>query len=177
MSKKTQTILFLIALTIQIFIVASVPLKQLRVKQTGKTVLIKTAPYDPYDFLSGYYMRLNFEISNADNFGQTDLDIEEQREKTVYSIIQKGENDIWHPLRITVDKPEELGADAIFIKGKLRYGRIKYGIEKFYIPETERETMADKLRQNSDDTLVKIKIDRKGNPVLESLIIAGTEYR
>jgi uncharacterized membrane-anchored protein len=56
-----------VPLLLQIGLIAAVPATAVYTFITGKTVILQTAPVDPYDFLRGYYQVLSYDISNRTN--------------------------------------------------------------------------------------------------------------
>ena len=53
MSKRTSLVAFIVAVVIQILILVAVPARKVFTKATGKTVVLKVQPVDPYSILSG----------------------------------------------------------------------------------------------------------------------------
>ena len=56
-----------VPLLLQIGLIAAVPAPAVYTFITGKTVVLQTAPVDPYDFLRGYYQVLSYDISDRTN--------------------------------------------------------------------------------------------------------------
>ena len=56
-----------VPLLLQIGLIAAVPATAVYTFITGKTVVLQTAPVDPYDFLRGYYQVLSYDISDRTN--------------------------------------------------------------------------------------------------------------
>ena len=113
---RNKTLLFLLAVLVQVIIVAAVPARQIFTRLTGTTIRIITAPVDPYDFLSGYHVVLRYEISNMTG-NSISYELEE---RTVYTILEKGPDNIWSRTSITVQPPKDLAGDTIFLKGKVQ---------------------------------------------------------
>ena len=57
---------FLFPLLFQLILILAVPSQAFYTQVTGKTVVLQTAPVDPYDFFRGYYQTLSYNISSAD---------------------------------------------------------------------------------------------------------------
>ena len=53
---------------------------------------------------------------------------------------------------------------------------ITYGIEEFYIPEAQREKIAEDLSKHQDKARVEVKVDRGGHAALERLRIEDRIY-
>ncbi|MEO9124284.1 MAG: GDYXXLXY domain-containing protein, partial [Microcoleus sp.] len=56
-----------VPLLLQIGLITAVPATAVYTLVTGKTVVLQTAPVDPYDFLRGYYQVLSYDISDPRN--------------------------------------------------------------------------------------------------------------
>lgn len=171
---RKNVLLFALAVLVQVFIVAAVPARQLYTRLTGTIITIKTAPYDPYDFLTGYHVVLNYEISGLND---PNLQIVRyQEEVTVYAILQKGPEGVWFRSAVVNQPPNDLPEGTLFLKGVIRGNRILYGIEHYYIPEAHREAIEQSLRANPENSLVRVRVDRFGNAALIGLTINGSDY-
>jgi uncharacterized membrane-anchored protein len=173
MSKRATLAAFVAALLIQLVILVGVPARKAYTLRTGRSVLLQVQPVDPYSILSGYYVTLGFDISrteafsNASEFGQTG---------TCYAVLERGEDGVWKPLSLERELPGNLPENRIAIQGRIRYGRIEYGIEDFYIPETKRGVIETDLRDNLGKARVQIKVDSRGNAALQQLRIEDRIY-
>ena len=163
------------AIVLQCAIIAAVPAPKLFARLTGKTITIKTAPVDPYDFLSGYHMILNYEISRLDP-NLAAQGIYHRNNQTLYSVLVKGEDYVWHSQSVHTSFPEDVPDGAVVIKGKWQRGRIQYGIEKFFIPEENRGDIESDFRNNRRQALIDIKVDRFGNAALVRLRVDDRVY-
>jgi uncharacterized membrane-anchored protein len=189
---NNRIIYFALALIVQLAILAAVPARQIYALKTGKTVILNTRSYDPYTIMSGYYVNLNYDISQPDTAGvkwHEDnsngrvnrwpqgggwYDIGEGT--VVYVVLQPDANGLWNAKSCNVDWPQSIPADAVVIKGKKEGGRIVYGIEQYYIPETMRNTIQRQLSERNANAKVEIKIDSSGHPALRKLIIKNSTY-
>jgi len=163
---------FIIAVAIQAMIIAAVPGKQIYTRLTGKVIMIKTAPVDPYDFLSGYHVALNYEISRPKGFDGPEV----RSGSTVYVILGEDPNGVWSAQSAYSSWPKDVPAGCIVIKGTCDRSRVNYGIEKYFIPEKSRNSIEKDLRQNARIAKAQIKIDNYGNAALVKLIVADRAY-
>ncbi len=191
---------FWIPLVFQTILIATVPAQAFYTFVTGKTVILQTAPVDPYDFLRGYYQTLSYDISNTSKLdklpGWDDLKTEIgfcytppgktackppkyiKSDTTVYVILEAPKeinNSIppvaWKPIRVSKENPSNLEANQVAIKGKYQ-GRIFYGIETYYMPEDERERINNEINQAQRLNLQQ-RSPRKSQPfVVETKIDA-----
>ncbi len=168
MTKKIT--FFAIALLLQLLILAAVPARQIHARLTGKLVTIKTAPVDPYDFLSGYHVILRYEISTPPKITNN------RYPHTVYVILEPDSDRIYEATSTHPKMPDDIPDEAVVIKGTGQRSRVKYGIENYFIPEKNREVIEKDLRRNRRQAKAQIKIDKFGNPALIRLIIDDKTY-
>jgi uncharacterized membrane-anchored protein len=91
------------------------------------TVMLRTLPVDPRDYLRGDYIILNYEIGQIpQNLAGTDLDGEE-----VY-VVLKDDAGFSVMDRLGFAAPEN---GERFIRGRIRRGRIEFDLEKYFVPE------------------------------------------
>ncbi|MBD1886904.1 GDYXXLXY domain-containing protein [Microcoleus vaginatus] len=163
-----------VPLLLQIGLIAAVPAPAVYTFITGKTVVLQTAPVDPYDFLRGYYQVLSYDISDLTNLqklpGWKDLPAEKtpcppgvdcpQNTQNVkpptsfYVILEApktatnpGRPQAWKPVRVSLENPTNLPANQIAIKGKYNGWQMEYGLETYYMPEDEREKVNQEISE------------------------------
>jgi uncharacterized membrane-anchored protein len=177
MSKRTSLVAFIVAVMIQILILAAVPARKVFTLATGKTVVLKVQPVDPYSILSGYYASLRFDISRVDAFPNASGMSQRFLDGTwFYAIVEKGDDGTWKPISLEPELPDNLPDNRAALLGRISHGAIRYGIEELYIPEAQRQRIAEDLRRNVDKARVEIKVDRSGHPALERLRIEDRIY-
>ena len=163
-----------VPLLLQIGLIAAVPATAVYTFITGKTVVLQTAPVDPYDFLRGYYQVLSYDISDRTNLqklpGWKDLPAENipcppgvfgaqkthnvKQNTSFYVILEapkaathSGRPQAWKPARVTLENPTNLPANQIAIKGKYNSWQMEYGLETYYMPEDEREKVNQEISE------------------------------
>ena len=175
MNKKLA--FFILAVAAQSAILAAVPGKQVYTRATGKLITIKTAPVDPYDFLSGYHVVLNYEISRPPGFDEpTRWDRRRVREQPVYVMLKAGDDNIWFATLAYDTWPQDVPDGCLVIKGHKSRRGIRYGIESYFIPEKDREAIEKDLRENQRQAKAQIKVDRFGNAALIRLLVEDRVY-
>lgn len=174
MSKRASLIAFIVAVVIQILILVAVPARKVFTKATGKTVVLKVQPVDPYNILSGYYATLGFDISSVDAFPNVSQGFADGA--SVYAIVEKGDGGIWKPVSLERELPANLPDNRAALLGRINHGTIRYGIEEFYIPEAQRYLISEDLSRNVDKARVEVKVDRSGHAALERLRIEDRIY-
>lgn len=163
---------FVIAVAAQLLILADVPAKKIHALAVGKTILLKTAPVDPYSIMSGYYAVLGYEISNP---GVSTEWKKWPEEKPAWVLLKPDPNGVWNAVSIH-DKLPSVPSDCVVIKGKTSRGRIEYGIEAYFIPESARDKVEQDLRRNSREAKAEVKVDSSGNAAIVKLIIQDRIY-
>lgn len=170
-----RIVYFILALTVQAAILAAVPAKQIYTRLTGKTILIRTAPVDPYSFLSGYHVILNYEIARPPDW--SNIQREYKRGQPVYVVLKQDADETWSAESAHNRRPEDIPADRIVIKGRRgRWRGVEYGVESYYIPEKSRQEIEQDLRKNAGKAKVEIKVDHFGNAALIRLHIEDRIY-
>lgn len=91
-----------VPLLLQTGLILAVPAQAFYTQITGKTVILKTIPVDPYDPLRGYSQTLNYEISRVDNLrslpGWQEL-VKQQAGTRLYVILEAPESAKSQPLK------------------------------------------------------------------------------
>jgi len=138
--------LLIIAIALQVLVLAFIAGKREYIARTGAVVYLRTAPIDPRDLFRGDYVRLRYEASIVP-LARASGDVAEQMKKyayggTVYSALEKEEGGLAEVTGLSTTRP----ASGIFIKGRLaqawRFGTaapetaaVEYGIEAYYVQE------------------------------------------
>ncbi|MGB3638345.1 MAG: GDYXXLXY domain-containing protein [Rivularia sp. (in: cyanobacteria)] len=183
---------FLIPLLIQAGLLFAIPAQSAYTYLTGKTVILQTVPVDPYNILTGYYQILSYDISTTSTLeklpGSKDIlkdgnsfYVVLQEEKSTDEKIPKA----WKPLRLSKEIPSDLPDNQVALKGKYRYGRVTYGLEKYNIPEDQRNTINKNISQASRSVterdkqpiVVEVKVDSQGKSVPISMWVKEQNYR
>ncbi|MEM1168864.1 MAG: GDYXXLXY domain-containing protein [Cyanobacteria bacterium P01_H01_bin.35] len=193
---------FLLPLTLQLGLILSVPAQAIYTHITGRTVILQTAPVDPYDFLRGYYQVLSYDISTKNNLsklpGWEQFELEtsgrfsSDNPTNIYVILaapKKIENSeiptVWQPVAVSAKMPENLPDNQIAIQGKLDGWRVKYGLETYYMPEDRRENINQDISEvqrsvNSEEEIpfvVEVKVNSQGKAVPISLWVRERNYK
>ena len=169
----SKGLLFIAAVAIQTAIVALVPAKKIYTLNTGKLITIRTAPVDPYDFLSGYHVILRYEITSLSD----DLFDTLETGQAVYLVLTEGVDGVWERHSSHFTRPETIPEGAVVVKGVKRDWRgVQFGIETFFIPEKDREPIEHDLRNNAGKALADIKVDQFGRAALVRLRIEDRVY-
>ncbi len=171
--RSIWTLRLVLLLAVQFVILGLVAADKIRAEIWGREILIQTAPYDPYDFLSGYHAALRYEISQLPDDVEKDA---YEMNDPVFVLLAPDPNDTWQIESVHAEPVDPLEENAVMLRGRISRDRIFYGIEHFYFPETQRDEINSGLRENPDKSYARIKVSRDGHAVLLGLIIDGKEY-
>ena len=164
---------FVLAVAAQFLILAAVPAQKIYTRATGRSLMLKIRPVDPYNVLSGYYVTLNYEIANPGSFADSGVGAGGDQ---IYAVLEKQADGVWRPVSLSGSYPANLPENRIAIRGSYSYSRIEYGIEEFFIPEDKRAEIEQGLLKNRDQARVEIKVDSQGNAALVRLLIGDRVY-
>ena len=170
---KKATAIFLVAVILQGLILIGVPARKAYTRATGRDVVLKVSPVDPYSILSGYYVILGYDISRPTDFPNAP---KFESGEMIYAIVEQQADGIWKPVGIDRALPKNLPANRVAIQGRWNEGRIEYGIGEFYIPEEKRNVIADDFSKNQAEARVDVKVDANGNAALLRLRIQDRVY-
>jgi uncharacterized membrane-anchored protein len=151
----------------QTALILAVPAQALYTHMTGKTVILQTVPQDPYELLRGYSQTLRYDISSQDRLrklpGWQKLPKQQPNGNELaliepgtyfYVILQEAPKSSastelpspWKPMAVSLERPSQLPANQVVLKGLAQNGFIQYGLETYYIPEDQREEINADLR-------------------------------
>lgn len=180
-----------VPLLMQTALIVAIPARDAYTYVTGKTVVLQTAPVDPYELMRGYSQSLGYEISELDRLRQLPGAqwLNELSQGTVYVVLEAPAATLtrppqpWKPVRLSPSQPKDLSANQVALKGTLNGRQIQYGLETYYMPEDQRQKInADiqKIQQQQrqqQSFVVETKVDGGGNAVPISLWLHDRNYR
>ena len=174
MKKVKWYIGFILAVTLQLGLLAAVPAKKIVPRLAGKKVVLKIQPVDPYNIMSGYFLSLDYEISHPDSLEGWDSLREHQ---IVYAILEEGQDGLWHAMSLHSDRPAAMPEGTVAIKGRKDHWRIRYGIESYYIPEKGRKKIEADLRKHSDEARAEVFVGPFGNAAIFRVWVQDRLYQ
>ncbi|MGD1860469.1 MAG: GDYXXLXY domain-containing protein [Leptolyngbyaceae cyanobacterium] len=188
-------------LALQTLLIVVVPLQAAFTTLVGTNVILRTVPVDPYDPFRGYYTTLQYDISqrgvlstlegweaiqpSLEPSGVTKL----LRPGKSFYVVMSDEAELespgatirnapWVPVQVFRDRPRNLPAHQIALKGTYRSDRIVYGLERYYLPEAERLDLEQRIREAQTGEaqprlFVEVRIGPLGNAVPIALWLRG----
>ncbi|MFB8791658.1 MAG: GDYXXLXY domain-containing protein [Potamolinea sp.] len=165
-ANSTKVWRFWLPILFQTTLILTVPAQAIYTQLTGKTIILQTAPVDPYELLRGYSQTLRYDITNQDNLrklpGWKELPKQLpngnkvsfiQPGTQVYVILAESNKPVlnelpqaWKPVAIATKLPTKLPVNQVALKGLAQDGIIKYGLETYYIPEEQKQQINAELR-------------------------------
>ncbi len=176
-------------LAIQVLMIASIPATATWIYATGKTVILQTAPVDPYSPLLGYSQTLSYDVSRWDNLeklGKMHSIDYIKRGKPIYIILEAPAQagNPWRPVAIQLEKPNSLPANQLALRGQPEYGQIRYGLETYYIPEGKIQDINREFEQirrglgpdSRPPIWLEARVGADGQAVPVALIVRDRRY-
>lgn len=187
-----------VPLLLQTGLILASPAHSFYTQVTGRTVILQTAPVDPYDPIRGYSQTLSYDISRIENLrslpGGKELFKGSQQNNYLLSGTEfyvilaapastKSQPPLpWKPVSIRSNRPTSLPANQIALKGKSTGNAIKYGLETYYMPESRaneinQDINATQRGRQPQSFVVEVKVDKQGRAVPISLWVSKRNYR
>ena len=188
----------LLPLLFQLAIVASIPLPQALIRATGNTVYLATRPVDPYDLLRGRYVTLDYAIERTDalkslpGWRSPDDLIESKGSypENIYIILaperaptaeQPSESNpppiVWQPIEVAYELPQNWSRDRQALRARYQPGGLlDIGLTQYFIPEAIGDDLEADIRAHREDTVVEVKVNRRGEAALTGLWVEDRRY-
>lgn len=169
---------YIIASIFPIIILIAMTIIPLITYTKGEDILIKTKPYDPRDIFRGDYVALDYNINELDinkipkEFSKVDdYNVEKKlRNKKIYVVLKKVGN-YYEADYATFKKPK----DKLFLNAKFDYivwnweeaqkknekekivgARIKYNLDKYFVPENSGKALEELSRKGALTAKIKV---------------------
>lgn len=172
MNKLKWYIPFVVAVLVQLFLLGAVSAQRIIPLYAGRTVVLKIEPVDPYDIFKGYYLDLDYDISRLDSLKTGHL----PEKGRVYVVLQENNQGVWKATSAHAHRPTEVPDTAVVIKARKEYSGFKYGLESYYVPETERTRIESELRKNISDAYAEVAVGPFGNATILRLRVKDQLY-
>lgn len=194
---------FWIPLAIQTVLVLFVPIQAIALLIQGEPVILQTEPVDPYDLLRGYYVTLSYDISNLQRL--EDLpgwdDIQAQWEDqdswgregqgiSFYIVLEAPMTTTtpptsWTPIAVRLTFPNDLSPHQVPLRGTYRGSRVVYDLERYYIPEEQRDRINRRIQTLQSATndeeqvpfVVQVNVGNRGRAIPVGLWLEDEFYR
>jgi uncharacterized membrane-anchored protein len=135
---------------------AAIPMRALRTRAQGADVTLWTAPVDPYDVMSGYYVTLAYEAERTNDLPHA------ENGDAVWVTVRRADP-AWTPVSVRVERPASAEGE-LSLHARWSHGRASIeNAGRLYIPEAECSRAAKALREAKGRGLVDLKVDADGN--------------
>ena len=155
-----------LAVALELVLLALVPGRKLVALVSGRDVVLRTAPVDPYDLLAGWYTTLSYEAERPDAAKlPADLGVGE----AVFVVLAPGEP-AWEVVEVVRERPAPSDDRVAVAARALGHGRLRRrGRGRCHLPQVDRDEGAAALRRERDRGLVDVRVERSGAAVVRRL--------
>lgn len=156
---------------VQIGFLVSMIAGRAAILRSGQEVVLEVRPIDPRDLLRGDYVVLGYNISSlpVDLFAERPKGTEQGGARAVFVRLKAEDDGIWQPVAARYDAPPEPAprAGEVDIRGvsesiwfdSTPSITLRYGIERFYVPEGEGRAIEGDLRERAFTMKVAVAAD------------------
>ncbi len=169
------------AIALQVLLLAAMVGRHGYTLATGTPVLLETVPVDPWDFFRGRYVNLRYAISVLRSDEVTMVGTPYESGQRVWVTLRRGDQ-YWTAVRVSEERPQA-GPDLAVVRATVESAwqggetgwviHLRYGIERFYVPEDQGRTL-----ENPDGVLtVEAVVDAFGRAALRRVFLNGEPVR
>lgn len=182
---KPTKVWFWLAVALQVLILLGMVGRHAYTISTGRSIMLKTAPIDPWDIFRGEYVRLHYEISALNSDKVPMEGVPYKSGQAVWVTLREGKHGkpFWTAVAVS-DKRPVTGPGDLAVQGIVEWYfpptfharsnlQLRYGIEQFYVPTGEGRN----LERRSADMTVEAVVDRFGGAALRRVFLDGREIR
>lgn len=151
----------------------------------GVEVIVRTVPVDPRDLMRGDYVQLRYQdISSVEGALFSGPMPEREGPVALWLTLEAGQDGVARVKSVSVDKPVSGNPSEVYLKSRPymwsksdadgianRRLSLKFGIERYYVPEGEGLVIED--ARNQQRTTVALRISADGEAQIVRLMIDG----
>ena len=171
--KPMRKFAFVLVVALQVVILLGLVMKRIHLLETGKVVRLSCRPVDPRSLLSGDYVELTYRIADIPRSDRRVIGLINPR-KDIYVAVKKDEkSDVWEAVAYSMERKAVEGEGRVILRGRTstRYGRIKFGVEQYFVPQFE----GLKIERQMAKVTVDVAVSESGECAIKKLYIAGDE--
>lgn len=149
---------------------------RVRIVKTGREIVLPIVPVDPRDLFKGDYVRLGYPISTIPATARKGEGLDDAKEAFV--TIEQGADQSWSVVEIDKTYPKTTAANQVVLHARQasRWGSngwrsVRYGIERYYVPEGKGGDLEKLAREKK--LAVMVAVDKRGNAVITGLSSEG----
>jgi uncharacterized membrane-anchored protein len=148
--------------------------------RTGREIVSTVVPVDPRDLFRGDYVILGYPFSAG---AEVSLPAGTLKGDVVYALLKNTGPAEWELVSVAATHPGEVGDDQVVLKGRVAYarreaagsnervGRLRYGIESYFVPEGTGRALEAHLRENRIEAV--LAVGRDGDVAIKGLKVDG----
>ena len=147
--------------------------------KSGREMTVEVIPVDPRDLFRGEYVILGYTFTGT---GDTTLPTGTKRGDRVYATLKSGEGSKWDLVSVAPAYPEKIEPGQTVLSGiasdvwqnsdhGLAKGRIRYGIETYFVPEGKGHELETMVRDKKIE--VVLAVSDSGQAAIKALVIDG----
>ncbi len=157
--------------------------KRVSLLKHGREITVDVVPVDPRDIFRGDYVILGYPFSAATGSGGSDVPMPEgaHRNSAAYVTLAPGESGNWKSTKIELNYPAAVDPANVVLKGRVDTawpgpdgklaGRIRYGIESYFVPEGTGIELEKLVRDKKIRAVLAIASD--GTAAIKALEVEG----
>ena len=150
--------------------------ERLSLLKSGREIVLKTAPVDPRDFFKGDFARLGYDISTIPK--PLALDPAVPHGAAFYVTLVQGDDGTWRVAKTAARYPAAVAANEIVLRARddtstwwATSGRVRYGIERYYVPEGTGTDIEKLARDHRLEVIVSV--GASGDAAIKGLAVDG----
>ncbi len=148
--------------------------KRASVLRSGHEIVLQTRPVDPRDLMRGDYVILGYDITSIDR--KIVQGTPSDGSRNVYVALKPDAGGVWKTSRASFTLFTDLTSEEVQIRGQSTYAisdypdailNMRYGIERYYVPEGEGRVIED--GQRDLEITAVVAVDDAGTAVMKAL--------
>ena len=171
--KPLRKFAFVLVVALQVVILLGLVLKRVHLLKHGKVVRLSCRPVDPRSLLSGDYVELTYRVADIPRSSKKVIG-EIKSWKTIFVAVKKREeSDVYDAVAYSMKRHDVEGEGRVILRGRTssRYGRIKFGVEQYFVPQFE----GLKIERQMAKVTVDVAVSESGECAIKKLYIADEE--
>ncbi len=160
-----------VVLVVQLAILVVVPVGQVRARNRGTPITLRTAPVDPFDVLAGRYVTLAYEVESVSAQHRSSTFRDRQ---LVWLTVAEGDP-VWTFVSVTAERPAPVPGQVSI---RARWDRWRARLEdasRFYVTEEVGRAVDARPRGQAD--LIDLRVAEDGTPAVMRLRGPGVDLR
>jgi uncharacterized membrane-anchored protein len=159
-----------------------------RLLTSGRELTLSVRPLDPRDIFRGDYVTLGYDISTLKkSTTESDPDFNgfATGSEAFVTMTPKADGGGWAETHVGSVYPSQVAPGDIVLKGRVLSAwksqnpaettvNVRYGIEKYFVPEGTGRALEDKVRNHKIEAIVAVGSD--GTAALKGLVVDGERH-